>query len=96
MSESKNGPIATFQKVSHSALQVLLQRVRRCPSPYQAAMSLYVLLYNVSIAGGAFIGTLGIDLLGTLASTVFGAAFRSLAVTASRRRNTLHHNDFYR
>lgn len=71
--------------LSYSALPVLLQTSVFDAAPYlrEAATSLYVLVFNVSIAGGALVGALGVDQLGPLAPMAFGAAFCALGVAAS-------------
>lgn len=53
------------------------------PDSREAATSLYVLVFNVSIAGGALIGAAGVDVLGPVAPMAFGAAFCAFGAAAA-------------
>ncbi|MGF0311788.1 hypothetical protein [Rhodococcus sp. IEGM1428] len=57
------------------------------PNSREPATSLYVLVFNVSIAGGAAIGAVGVDVVGPTAPMAIGAAFcgLGLAVALSTR-----------
>uniref|UniRef100_UPI0009EADEBA MFS transporter n=2 Tax=Nocardiaceae TaxID=85025 RepID=UPI0009EADEBA len=71
--------------LSYSALPVLLQTAvfDAAPDCREAATSLYVLVFNVSIAGGALAGAVGIDVLGPIAPIALGAVFCALGTVAA-------------
>ena len=74
---------------SYSALPVMLQSVvfRIAPRAKDAATSLYVLMFNVSIAVGTGIGAVGVDLSGASTPLVIGAFAAAVGCgTAARMR----------
>lgn len=62
---------------SYSALPVVLQTLifAAAPDVRDAATSLYVMVFNVAIAGGAFVGAVAIDAVGPAAPMMWGALF---------------------
>lgn len=61
--------------VSYSVLPVVLQTwvLRSVPQAHEAATSLYVMVFNISIAAGAFLGAAGMSVVGPTGPALVGA-----------------------
>jgi predicted MFS family arabinose efflux permease len=80
--------------VSYSMLPVVLQTLvlRSEPHAHEAATSLYVMVFNISIAAGAFLGAIGISIFAPGGPALVGAACCGAAITCilAARRPTPH------
>nr|WP_269781544.1 MFS transporter [Nocardia bovistercoris] len=77
--------------VAYSGLPVALQTLVLATGPDggEAATSLYVLVFNCSIAAGALFGALGIDTGGASTPILLGAVFSTLAVAVAMSMKTV-------
>lgn len=87
------GPVIAMWGLSYSALPVLLQLAVFAAAPHarEAATSLYVLVFNVSIAVGSLVGAVSIDAASAAApigagAVVCGLSVLYLAVHGARNR----------
>ncbi len=80
------GLLIAIWGLSYSALPVLLQTaiLQRAPDAREAATSIYVMAFNMSIAAGALGGALAIDQISTAAPLMLGALLCMSATVATR------------